>query len=106
MVSTTAAPALPAEDAWSAVLERGATLHLADGLQVRRALVMGNHRVELTGFTDGAVDQLKALGCHAEIIAWRLRLFLPMSERGPAVLRGVLERHPITRVIAGQTSVR
>jgi predicted RNA methylase len=93
------APAISAEEAWAAVLERGAVLHLADGLQVRRAMVMGAHRVELSGFGDGTVDRLKALGLTSEIIAWRLRLFLPVdARRGPAILRLLLDRHPLARV--------
>ena len=65
------APALSAMEAWGAVVDGSATLHLAGGLQVRRASVMGAPRVELMGFSDGAVERLKALGCISEIIAWR-----------------------------------
>ena len=92
------APALSSGDAWSAVFERGAVLDLAGGLQLRRSMMMGVYRVELTGFSDGAVAQLKALGLIAEIIAWRLRLFVPVAEgRGPAILAAILERHPLLR---------
>jgi hypothetical protein len=56
---------------------------------------MGLDRIELTGFADGAVDQLKALGLTSEIIAWRLRLFVPVGERGTAILGAILERHPL-----------
>lgn len=95
------APALSAPEAWSAVIERGAILDLAGGLQVRRSLVMNVYRVELTGFSDGAVDQLKALGLISEIIAWRLRLFVPVAEdRGPSILAAILERHPLIDVRA------
>ena len=80
------APALSAMEAWGAVVDASATLHLADGLQVRRASVMGAPRVELMGFSDGAVERLKALGCVSEIIAWTLRLFVPVGERGPVIL--------------------
>ena len=55
-------------------------------MQLRRAKVMGEHRVELAGFTDGMVDRLKAMGLISEIISWRLRLFVPIGRDGPAIL--------------------
>ena len=94
-------PALSPSDAWSAVIERGATLDLAGDHQIRRSLAMNAYRVELTGYVDGAVPQLKALGLIPEIIAWRLRLFIPTAQdRGPAILAALLERHPLLRVHA------
>jgi len=93
------APTLTPNEAWSAVLADGAVLHLAGGLTVRRAPVMGAARVELAGFTDGAVDQLKAMGLTSEIIAWRLRLFVPVTERGPAILAALFDRAPLIRVV-------
>ena len=89
------APALSREDAWRAVYERGAVLDLAGEMQLRRCAVMSTCRVELTGFSDGAVPQLKALGLLSEIIAWRLRLFVPTTDRGPAILAAILDRHPL-----------
>ena len=44
---------------------------------------------------------LKALGLASEIIAWRLRLFVPTAEdRGPAMLGAIFERHPLLRANA------
>src|SRR3954465_9360543 len=100
------APTLSAMEAWGAVVDGSATLHLAGGLQVRRASVMGAPRVELIGFSDGAVEQLKALGCISEIIAWTLRLFVPVGERGPGILGSVLDRHPLVRVAGGKGTAR
>ena len=40
---------------------------------------MGAKRIELTGFSDTEVEQLKGFGFFSEIIAWRLRLFLPIE---------------------------
>jgi hypothetical protein len=91
-------------EAWDAVVDGSAILHLAGGLQVRRVSLMGVPRVELVGFTDGAVEPLKALGYMSEIIAWRLRLFVPMGERGPVILGSVLDRHPLLRVAGGKAS--
>jgi hypothetical protein len=89
-------PALSSQEAWAAVLERGAVLDLAGEMQIRRSLVMGVYRVELTGFSDGTVPQLKALGLMSEIIAWRLRLFVPTAQdRSPAILGALLDRHPL-----------
>jgi hypothetical protein len=91
-------PGLSPDEAWNTVINRGAALDLAGGLQIRRSMVMNAHRVELTGFTDGMVPQLKALGLASEIIAWRLRLFVPVAaDRGPALLSTLLNRHPLLR---------
>jgi hypothetical protein len=100
-----ATPALSGPEARAVVLGRGATLHLVDGLQIHRSLVMGAHRIELCGFTDGAVERLKAIGLTSEIIAWRLRLFVPTdAEDGPAVLEALLALHPLARVAYPSTS--
>ena len=92
------APVPAAGDAWAAVFDKGAVLHLTDGLTIRRATVMNAPRVELAGFTDGMVDRLKAMGLMSEIIAWKLRLFVPTGVNGPAILGALLERHPLLRL--------
>ena len=59
----------------------------------------GATRIELTGFSEGGtVSILKSLGLVSEIIAWRLRLFVPVSEEGPAILAALLARHPLIAV--------
>ena len=94
-----AVPVPSAEQAWAALLEGRTVLHLADGLRLRRVTVMGAHRIELSSFTEGMVERLKALGLMSEIIAWRLRLFVPVGERGPAVFAALLARHPLLRAV-------
>ena len=59
---------------------------------------MSAFRIELAGFTDGIVDRLKAMGLTSEIIAWKLRLFVPKSASGPDILAALMERHPLVRV--------
>ena len=73
-------------------------MQLQDGLQLRRVKVMGEFRVELTGFTDGMVDRLKAMGLISEIISWKLRLFVPTGATGPTILGALMERHPLVRI--------
>jgi hypothetical protein len=90
--------ALAPADAWTAVLDGRTVLELQDGLQLRRAKVMGAFRVELTGFTDGMVERLKAMGLISEIIAWKLRLFVPTAANGPAILGALMERFPLVRI--------
>jgi hypothetical protein len=62
------APQLSAENALNALMDGRIILELAEGLQLRQARVMGMNRIELTGFTDTMVDQLKACGLFSEII--------------------------------------
>jgi hypothetical protein len=59
---------------------------------------MGDFRIEVSGFTDGMVDRLKAMGLVSEIIAWKLRLFVPVGTGGPAILGALMERYPLVRI--------
>jgi len=94
----TEAPTLSPGDAFAAVLDGRAVLHLEDGLALRQARVTGEFRIELSGFTDGMVDRLRATGLTSEIIAWKLRLFVPTGTSGPGVLAEVMQRHPLARI--------
>ena len=85
-------------DAHAALMEGKTVLSLADGLQLRRGRVMGNHRIELSGFTDSMRDRLKVYGLFHEIISWKLRMFVPVSVDGIEVLAKVLQTYPIERV--------
>jgi predicted RNA methylase len=91
-------PTLSPENAFAAVLDGRTILQLQDGLQLRRAKVMGEFRIELSGFTDGMVDRLKAIGLTSEIISWKLRLFVPAGISGPGILAEVMQRHPLVRI--------
>jgi hypothetical protein len=43
-------------------------------------------------------DRLTAYGLFHEIIAWKLRMFVPTDGRGIEVLAKVLERFPLQRI--------
>lgn len=71
------------------------TVHLADGLRLKKKLIMRSPRLELMGFADTSLAHFKAQGLIAEIIDWRTRLFVPLSDDGPAILARLLAAHPI-----------
>jgi len=89
---------LTGQDARTALLDGGTVLHLAERIQVRRVRVMGRQRIELTGFTEGMREKLRAYGLFSEIISWSLRFFVPVDEAGDKVLERLFETWPIERV--------
>jgi hypothetical protein len=92
--SATLAPA----DAIAAALDGRTVLQPQDGLELRGVKVMREFRVELSEFSDGMVERLKAIGLISEIISWKLRLFVPTGTAGPAILATLMERHPLIRL--------
>jgi predicted RNA methylase len=91
------APALTPDAAFAALMEGRTVLELAEGLQLRRARVMGAHRIELSGFNDTMRDRLRAYGLFGEIISWKLRMFVPTDASGVEILSKVLDRYPVER---------
>lgn len=96
--ATTGSANLSAHDAFAALTDGRTILDLSEGLQLRRARVMGANRIELTGFTDTMRDRLKSYGLFGEIISWKFRLFVPTDASGTAVLARLLERFPVERI--------
>ena len=70
---------------------RGASFPLANGWKLARRRLMGAMRIEIEGPTDGDTDALKRMGCIAEIVSWRTRLFAPDT----ATLERITDRWPI-----------
>ena len=70
-----------AEQIGDLVLASGKPLCLAshDPLTVKRSLVGGEQRLELTGFSPDRLDWYKGKGCFTEIIRYRTRLFVAAS---------------------------
>ncbi len=92
------APQISNGDAWGLIMDGKVTAHLADGLSLRRVRVMNENRVELTGFTSGLVEALKARGLMSEIINWKLRLFVPVGDRGQMIFESLLDRWALTQI--------
>lgn len=62
-----------------------------NGIEPRSSMVMGNQRLELTGFREGQKDRLKAVGCMGEIISYRYRMFVPLGENSPHIVSKIAE---------------
>ncbi|MFK4539816.1 putative RNA methylase [Bradyrhizobium ottawaense] len=92
------APALTPDAAFAALMVGRTVLELAEGLQLRRARVMGAHRIELSGFNDTMRDRLRAYGLFGEIISWKLRMFVPTDASGIEILSKVLDTYPVARI--------
>ena len=73
------APVLLPNEIVYAVMRQRQCHSLNNGLALRYTTIMGNKRLEVTGFREGQREQLKALGCLSEIISYQLRLFIPFS---------------------------
>jgi predicted RNA methylase len=88
-------PALSAQDVFALLQSGSAPVELRGGLGLRISTVMGAKRIELTGFRDTEVEQLKSFGFFSEIISWRLRLFLPLDPNlGAETLSRLFLLHP------------
>ena len=84
-------PGLNAAEVYDEIMVRSATFPLANGWKLARRRLMGADRIEIEGPTDGDTDALKRMGCIAEIVSWRTRLFAPDT----ATLERIVERWPL-----------
>ncbi len=86
-------PGLTAAEVHDEIMVRGASFALANGWKLARRRLMGANRIEIEGPADGDTDALKRMGCIAEIVSWRTRLFAPDR----ATLERVTDRWPIAQ---------
>jgi hypothetical protein len=92
-------PALSAAEAADMIIRDNTGLILRGGLTLKRSLVMGRHRIELVGFSDLDVQRLKSLGLISEIIAWKLRLFVPVGDDAAKILGRLFDLYPLLRIV-------
>lgn len=86
------------DQVWQSLLGGSSIVGLAGNMTLRRVRVMNDYRVELTGFTDGMRDRLRSIGLFSEMIAWKVRFFVPTTDEGSAILSRLIERHRIVDV--------
>lgn len=78
---------LSADDIVQAVLRAGRAMEVKarEPLTLKRSLVNGGQRLELTGWSGARLDWYKAQGCFTEIIRYQTRLFVPL-DGAPSIL--------------------
>lgn len=81
------------DQAWASLVDGSSIVGLAGDMTLRRVRVMNDYRIELTGFTDGMRDWLRSIGLFSEMINWKLRFFVPVTDEGAAVLSKLMQRH-------------
>jgi hypothetical protein len=80
-------PKLTADEVFQAAFQRREVVPLVRGWQLRSSSVMGNQRLEITEVRQEAeVTCLKAVGCMAEMINWKLRVFIPVNEQAVEII--------------------
>lgn len=87
-----------AEQAWTSLADGSSIVGLAGDMTLRRVKIMSAYRVELIGFTEGMRDWLRANGLFSEMIQWKTRFFIPMTDEGPAILSRLMQRHRLIDV--------
>ncbi|WP_242053844.1 hypothetical protein [Nostoc sp. FACHB-888] len=81
---------LSPEELVKLVLNERYTQQLPGGVTLRRSFVAGEPRIELVNAISLA-ERLLAAGCFTEIINWKKRVFIPVSDKAPAILTAVIE---------------
>lgn len=71
---------IQAWDVWEHVLGEGGHGELSGKLKLRRSLVAGDYRLEVTDWDQADKERLKTLGCVSEIIQSWLRIFIPRAD--------------------------
>jgi hypothetical protein len=80
---------LSADDIVQTVLATGRAMEFAgrEQLMVKRSLVNGSQRIELTDGALARLDWYKAQGCFTEIIRYQTRLFVPIEGAASVIAR-------------------
>ena len=80
---------LSADEVVQTVLATGRATEFAarEKLMVKRSLVNGSQRIELTGWSAARLDWYKAQGCFTEIIRYQTRLFVPIEGAAGVIAR-------------------
>lgn len=83
------------EQIWREVYDRGGTVDLTEGTQLKRAKLAGEPVIEFVTNDPYKFAELRRMGLINERIQYRERFFIPADEkRGPEILGHILNRWP------------
>jgi len=84
-----AGPAISPDQLVQTVLATGRAMEVKsrEALTLKRSLVNGAQRLELTGWSAARLDWYKVQGCFTEIIRYRTRLFVPIDDATEVLAR-------------------
>jgi len=97
------APAFTAAQIRHVVMDESATIQCADDVQIRRSFVMHAPRLEVIGLNHATLPSWKAAGLRTEIISYKTRAFIPLTEMGETLLAQLINRHPVHRILTRPT---
>jgi hypothetical protein len=84
--SASAAPTPLSANPAAEIVDHGKVIVIDRIRSLRRSTVMGEKRIELIGFNESERPWLKTLGVITEIIAYQLRLFVPVNANANAII--------------------
>ncbi len=84
-------PEMTPDEMHAAILVRGEAFPLANGWKLARRMIAFTDRIEVEGPADADLPALKRLGCVAEIVSWKTRVFVPDAD----TLERLIERYPV-----------
>ena len=84
------------QDIFKAILEDGESFKLTNGWELKRRRVANEYRIELIGDDPWKFkEELFEAGVFTEEIDYKVRYFIPVSDKGADVIKQITARRPI-----------
>lgn len=84
------------------IMQNGATARLANGWTIKRKLVSGENRLELTGPSFPNHAELDTLGIGRERIQFNTRYFIPTGTQAESIVEKLTATRPVTSLDGGE----
>ncbi|MCG7850896.1 MAG: strawberry notch family protein, partial [Methanosarcinaceae archaeon] len=92
------------EQIFDKLLDEGQTVTFANSWELKRRLVSGDERIEITGLDYNQFAILERKGAFSERITWKTRYFIPTDKAiGAKVIKSILTNNPVVSTEGGTT---